>query len=80
MSTVSLPPSVVDAEAEYAAQRRDEAELIAKFPGLRDKTDAELITAVADPFALPGEDPDEIAAAAAVVLAERLDGVTPWRP
>lgn len=60
-----VPPTDEQMEDDYAARRCDEAELVAKFPGIKDKSDAELIEVVAT-----GD--DEHAAAAASVLADRL--------
>src|SRR5215204_3122311 len=66
------PPTDEQAEADYAAERCDEEELLAMYPGLRDRPDAELIEMIADP--LPFGDADEAAAAAAIILARRLSG------
>ena len=66
------PPTEEPGEAEYANRRCDEEELLRKYPGLRDRTDQELITLIADPLPLP--DADEVAAAAAILLERRLNG------
>lgn len=67
------PPTDDELEADYAARRCDEEELLARFPGLRDRSDQELITVVAYPP--DGPDGDEMAAAAAIILERRLSGV-----
>lgn len=69
-----VPPTDEQAEADYAARQCDEAELLAKYPGLACRTDAELIELIADP--LPFPDADEAAAAAAVLLERRWAGAT----
>lgn len=70
--------SDVETDDAYASRRCDEAEILAKFPGLQDRPDDELISIVADgpAIVLPGEDADEITAAATIVLQRRIDGTT----
>ena len=74
-----VPPTDEELEAQYAARRCDEEELLARFPGLYDKPDGELIALVAEPLPV-FSDRDEVAAAAAIILQRRLDGVTRRRP
>ena len=75
-----VPPTDAELEEDYTARRCDEAELLAKYPGLRGKSDQELIGLIADgPFTLPGEDPDEVAAVAAILLSEQLGAGTDRR-
>jgi hypothetical protein len=84
MNSKTLPPPAFEtrravnelSEAEYAAKRCDEQELLDRYVGLLDKPDAELIDLIADPPALMS-DADEVVAAAAIVLQRRIDGL--WR-
>jgi hypothetical protein len=73
------PVSDEQSDAEYAARRCDEQELLDRYCGLLDKPDDELIELVADPPALMA-DADEVAAAAAIILERRLSGLWPSIP
>ena len=74
-----VPPTEEELEEQYAAAKCDEAELLAKYPGLRDQPDDFLISLIADPPALM-EDADEATAAAAILLQRRIDGAMPSVP
>jgi hypothetical protein len=75
----TAPASDEQTDAEYAARRCDEQELLDRYCGLLDKPDDELIGLVADPPALM-VDADEVAAAAAIILERRLSGLWPRVP
>src|SRR5688572_22076621 len=45
-----VPPTDEELEADYAARRCDEAELLAQYAGLQDRLDCELIELIASPL------------------------------
>lgn len=77
MSIVTLSPAVVDAEDAYARHCAED-DLIARHPILFVKSDAYLISAIANPIG--ADDDDEVAAVAAIILQRRLDGILPSIP
>jgi hypothetical protein len=68
-------PVDIDAHYESYCRRQAEDELLASYPGLCDKPDADLIALIADP--LPVSDADEVAAVAAILIERRLTGAHP---
>ena len=68
-----VEPTEEETEAQYAASRCDEAELLARYPGLQTQSDSFLIEFVGNP---PGiRDDDEVIAVAAILLTRRLSNV-----
>lgn len=65
-----IDPTEAEMEQQYAAMKCDEADLLARHPGLSGATDQTLIDLIADPAG--GEDSDELAAVAAILLERRL--------
>lgn len=83
MSTLLPPatagnPSSADL-SEMAADNMAAFEHVARYPGLVNKPDLFLIDLIADPPKMMA-DVDEVTAAAAIIIAARLDGRLPFVP